>query len=380
MAKTDRDYYELLGIDRDATPSQVKRAFLAKARVMHPDVSSAPDAEERFKEINEAYSVLSDPKRRENYDRFGDPDGPGGFTSMDDFFGGFDMADLMSEFFGASRAGGQGRRQRRGRDMAARLSVSLREAATGTARTIAYDRLSACDDCGGTGSSGGEPPVSCPVCGGTGRQVTWQNTILGRMQTQVPCPQCGGSGTIVEHPCETCDGQGRVPSHEVVEIEVPVGARTGETLRLAGLGEAGWRGSPTGDLVVELLVEDDPRFRRSGDDLVQSLEVDALEAILGCEIEVEGILPEESFVVEVPPSSLEGSGVRVDGRGMPRRSGHGRGDFVGVVSVHAPEGLSDAERDELRRMSIAHGGRVRPAPASSGTGARRAPKHARHSK
>lgn len=360
MSAPDRDYYEVLEVARDASPAEVKRAFLKKARELHPDVSDDPDAEAKFKEVNEAYSVLSDERRRQNYDRFGDADGPGGFGSMDDIFGGFgSMADIFSDFFG----GGQGRRpaRSRGRDMAARIRVTLAEAATGATRTIAYDRLGTCDDCHGTGSADGEEPVPCPVCGGSGMRTVVQQTILGRMQTSVPCDACQGTGSIVEHPCPTCDGQGRVPTHEVVEVNVPVGVRNGETQRMAGLGEAGWRGDAAGDLVVEFAVAADPRFVRQGDDLGAALTLDALEALCGCNVEVEGILEDERFFVEVPAGSLEGDQIRVESRGMPRRGSGGRGDFVGVVNVAGSPELSDEERELIASISRAHGGRV---PAS----------------
>ncbi len=352
-----RDYYETLGLERDASAADVKRAFLRKARQLHPDVSDDPDAEAKFKEVNEAYSVLSDPRRRQNYDRFGDADGMGGFGSMDDLFSGFgSMSDLFSDFFGG---GARQRRSGRGRDMAARIAVTLAEAATGTERTIAYDRLGVCDDCGGTGSADGETPHTCPACGGSGMRTIVQQTILGRMQTSAPCDVCHGTGTVVEHPCETCEGQGRVPTHEVVTVDVPVGVRDGETLRMAGLGEAGWRGEVAGDLVVEFAVAEDPRFVRRGDDLAARIDVDALEAILGCTVEVEGILEGESFLADVEAGSLEGARLRVEGRGMPRRGG-GRGDFYGIVEVHPVADLTSEERETLSRVSRSHGGRIAP--------------------
>ncbi len=360
MSAPERDYYEVLGVARDASASDVKHAFLGKARELHPDVSNDPDAEAKFKEVNEAYSVLSDPRRRQNYDRYGDADGPSGFGSMDDIFGGFgSMADIFSDFFG----GGQGRRpaRSRGRDMTARIRVSLAEAATGATRTIAYDRLGVCDDCHGTGSADGSEPEPCPVCGGTGMRTVVQSTILGRMQTSVPCDECHGTGFVVEDPCPTCDGQGRVPTHEVVEVVVPVGVRNGETQRMEGLGEAGWRGERAGDLVVEFEVLGDPRFVRRNDDLAAELAIDALEALCGCNVEVEGILEDERFFVEVPAGSLEGDQIRVESRGMPRRGSGGRGDFIGVVSVSAPPELSDDELETIASISRAHGGRV---PAS----------------
>ena len=269
----------MLGVGRDADAKTIKRAFLKKARTLHPDVSDEPDAEERFKEVNEAYSVLSDDTKRANYDRYGDPNGPAGFGGMggmDDFFGGgFDMADLFSDFFGG-RASGAGRVRTRGRDMSVTLTISLEQAASGFERTITYDRLAPCEDCGGTGSADGEPPVTCPECGGTGYVVGWQHTILGRMQTQTTCPECHGTGQVIEHPCETCDGQGRTPSREKVKIAIPAGVDTGAQLVVEGAGEAGIRGDAAGDLVVRIDVAQSDRFVRQGDDLFRPLSIDAV--------------------------------------------------------------------------------------------------------
>ena len=296
-----KDYYEVLGVPRDADAKTIKRAFLKKARVLHPDVSDDPNAEEKFKEVNQAYSVLSDERKRANYDRYGDENGPAGFGSdyvdMSDIFNGsgFGINDIFDSFFGGGASGGSARAARtRGRDMGIRLTVTLAEAASGVTKTLAYDRLAPCDDCGGTGVAEGGHERTCDRCHGTGRVIEVQRTIFGQMQTQTTCPVCHGSGKVVDKPCETCEGQGRTPSRETVEVKVPAGVHSGQTIRIAGKGEAGVRGDASGDLVVSIEVAQDERFERQGDDLYTTVRVDALEAIVGTTVTVDGIMKDEA--------------------------------------------------------------------------------------
>ena len=350
----NRDYYEVLGVDRDADARTIKRAFLKKAREVHPDVSDAPDAEERFKEVNEAYSVLSDEQRRANYDRYGDPEGPAGFgggsyVDMSDIFGGFGMGDIFSSFFGGNAAGGGGRAARtRGRDMGITLRITLAEAAAGCIKTIAYDRLAPCDDCGGTGFAEGGSVHTCERCHGRGSVVTVQRTILGSMQTQTTCPDCNGTGEVVDHPCETCNGQGRTPSRERVEVEIPAGVRSGMTITVPEKGEAGLRGDACGNLVVTIAVEQDERFQRQGDDLVCRLDVDALDAILGTTLEMPGILADEVVTVEVPAGCQHAQPITVPGMGMPSPYGTRRGDLIAVVGITVPTDLPEEDLELLR--------------------------------
>ena len=359
MAEAKRDYYEVLGVDRDADAKTIKRAFLKKARVMHPDVSDDPDAEAQFKEINEAYTVLSDDAKRANYDRYGDPNGPGGFggAGMDDFFGGFDMSDLFSEFFGGGR--GASRPRTRGRDMTISMRISLQEAATGVERTITYDRLAPCEDCGGTGSADGSEPETCPDCGGSGVVTSWQHTILGRMQTQTACPTCHGTGQVVGTPCETCDGQGRAPSREKVTVQIPAGVRSGQSLVIQGAGEAGVRGEAAGDLVVTVEVEQSDQFVRQGDDLACAIDVDAFEAMLGAAVDVPGVMPDETVTVEVPAGTQPQAQIVVPGKGMPRLGSPGRrGRLVCVVNLVVPRDLSDEQQAALTALARERGCRV----------------------
>ena len=331
--ESKRDYYEVLGVPRDADAKTIKRAFLKKARVLHPDVSDDPNAEEKFKEVNQAYSVLSDERKRANYDRYGDENGPAGFGSdyvdMSDIFNGsgFGINDIFDSFFGGGATGGAGARgaRTRGRDMGIRLTVTLAEAASGVTKTLAYDRLAPCDDCGGTGVAEGGHERTCDRCHGTGRVIEVQRTIFGQMQTQTTCPVCHGSGKVVDKPCETCGGQGRTPSRETVEVKVPAGVHSGQTIRVAGKGEAGVRGDASGDLVVSIEIAQDERFERQGDDLYTTVRVDALQAILGTTVTVDGI--------------MKGERVKVERRGMPRQGMISRGSLIAVVQVVVPTDL-----------------------------------------
>ena len=342
-----RDYYEVLEVPRDADAKTIKRAFLKKARKLHPDVNDAPDAEERFKEVNEAYSVLSDDQKRANYDRYGDPNGPAGFGSdyvdVSDIFGGggFGFGDIFDSFFGGMGGRGAAQAQRtRGRDMGIRLTVSLEEAAAGCTKTVAYTRLAPCEDCGGSGASEGGHLHTCDRCHGTGRVVEVQRTIFGQMQTQTTCPECHGQGKVIDHPCETCEGQGRTPSREKVEVRVPAGVHSGQTITVEGKGEAGLRGDACGNLVVSVEVSESDRFERQGDDLYCTVRVDSLQAIVGTTVTIDGIMEGERVTVEVPAGCQFGQRLTVEGRGMPRVGMVARGRLVAVVQVETPQDLS----------------------------------------
>lgn len=355
-----RDYYEVLGVERDADARTIKRAFLKKAREVHPDVSDDPDAEMKFKEVNEAYSVLSDEQKRANYDRFGTADGMGGsgYVDFSDIFGGMGMDDIFSSFFGGGAAGGHaGRQQRRqGRDMAISLSVTLEEAAQGCTKTISYDRLAPCEDCHGTGLAEGAKEEPCKRCHGTGYVTQVQRSIFGQVQSSAPCPDCHGEGTVIDHPCDMCDGQGRTPTHEKLDIKVPAGISSGRQLRVSGYGEAGYRGAPAGDLIVSVEVERHDRFERHGDDLYLDLSVSMVQAALGCTVEVDGIMPDERVSMHVPAGSQPGALVTVEGRGMPRIGGGGaRGRLVARVNVVVPTELSTEARQALERYEEAVG-------------------------
>lgn len=342
-----RDYYEVLGVERDADARTIKRAFLKLARKLHPDVNQEPDAEEKFKEVNEAYSVLSDDQKRANYDRYGDPNGPGGFGSdyvdVSDIFGGggFGFGDIFDSFFGGrGGAAGGAQARTRGRDMGIHLQVTLEEAAAGCTKTLSYERLAPCDDCNGTGAAEGGHTTTCSRCHGSGRVVEVQRTIFGQMQTQATCPDCGGTGQVIDHPCETCEGQGRTPSREKVEVKIPAGIHSGQVVTVPGKGEAGLRGDACGDLVVNVEIKPSERFERQGDDLYCTVKVDSLQAIVGTTVVLDGIMEGEHVTVEVPAGCQFGQQIVVERRGMPRMGMIARGNLVAVVQVETPSDLT----------------------------------------
>lgn len=351
--ESTRDYYEVLGVDKDADARTIKRAFLKKARKLHPDVNKAPEAEQQFKEVNEAYSVLSDERKRANYDRYGNPEGPGGFggdyVDMSDIFGG-GFSDIFDSFFGGGRSSSGAQQRTRGRDMGISMRISLEEAAAGCRKTISYDRLAPCDDCNGSGAAEGGRVVSCSRCGGSGVVVEVQRTIFGQMQSQSVCPNCGGMGKMVDKPCETCGGQGRAPERETVEVEIPAGIHSGQSVRIEGKGEAGIRGDRAGDLVARIDILPHARYERQGDDLFCRVEIDAFDAMLGTVVSVEGIMEGETVEVKIPAGCQHDQQVSVEGMGMPRMGTKARGSVIAVVGVRIPDDLSDAERAALGKL------------------------------
>lgn len=354
------DLYAVLGVDRSATDDDIKRAFRKKARELHPDVSKEPDAEDRFKELNEAYDVLSDPRKRAQYDRFGSvggasqPGGGTGFVDLEDLFGGgFGMGDLFSTFFGGAAGGAQRPMQRReGRDMGVGMRITLEQAATGMRKEIVYDRLAPCEECEGTGMGPGGNEVDCPDCHGSGRVVSVQHTILGNMQSQSACQRCNGSGRIITNPCPECNGQGRVPDRQRVPIDVPEGIHDGQKIRIDGYGEAGVRNARGGALVVTITVDEHEFFERQGDDLHCSAKISMVQAALGAEIEIDGILEDERVKVVVPQGCQYGQTVRVKGHGMPRfNNPEQRGDMLVHMEVRVPQRLSKKEREILEGLA-----------------------------
>ena len=359
-AKT-KDYYSLLEVERTASADEIKKAFRRKARELHPDVNKKDDAEDRFKEINEAYDVLSDPAKRDQYDRYGvtggrAPGGGNGYSDMGDLFGGnaggFTMEDLFSTFFGG---GGGGRTTVRleGRDMAMSVVITLEEAATGVEKEIVIDRLAPCEVCGGSGAAEGSNVITCPDCNGAGQRVTMRRTFLGNMQTAVPCERCDATGQVVETPCEECQGTGREPDRQHVTVSIPVGIQDGQQIRLRGLGEAGIRGAASGDLIVAVRIKADDYLHREGDDLHCRASVTIAQAALGVTLDLHGILEENE--VEIPAGTQHGDTVRVRHRGMPRRGNTSRGDLIVHVNVDVPRKLTKRQRELLEELALEFG-------------------------
>ena len=230
------------------------------------------------------------------------------------------------------------------------LQISLEEAASGCVKTVSYDRLAPCDDCNGTGVADGGHETTCTRCGGTGRIIEVQRTIFGQMQSQTTCPECDGVGKVVDNPCETCGGQGRAPERERVEVEIPAGIHSGQTVRLEGKGEAGIRGDASGDLVARVDIVQHQRYERQGDDLFCTVQIDAFEAMLGTTVKIEGIMADEQVDIPIPTGCQYGQQVRVEGKGMPRLGTSARGSVIAVVDVRIPDDLSKAEVMRLTEM------------------------------
>lgn len=350
-----RDYYEILGVSRDASADEIKKAFRARAREVHPDTSEHEDAEELFKELNEAYEVLSDAEKRSNYDQYGTatPGGgfPGGYGYGDPFSG--NVSDLFSVFFDGVMGGG-GRQVVRpeGRDMSAQVVITLEEAAAGTSKEVAYNRVVPCEACEGSGAAEGGSAKTCPDCAGAGQVTSSRRTFLGTFQSVAPCARCQATGTVVEPACTTCGGHGRVHGRESLTIEIPAGIHDGQSLTVHEKGEAGLRGAAAGDLVVTVRIRPHEFLHRQGDDLHARAEVPMTVAALGGDIEVPGLTG--PLTVKIPAGSQTGDTATTRGAGMTRMRG-GTGDFVVHINVVVPKKLNKEQRKLLEELATSFG-------------------------
>jgi len=345
------DYYNVLGVGRDATAEEIKKAFRRKARETHPDVSDGENAEEQFKQLNEAYEVLSDPERRSTYDRFGTADPrAGGFNGGADFGDFFGIDDIFSAFFGGAQQTARVRLE--GRDMRAQMVITLEEAASGVERDINVTRIGPCEMCDATGAAEGGSVTTCPTCHGTGQQRTARRTILGTMESMSPCQRCGATGSVVEPPCPTCHGDGRARTSESVTVPVPAGIADGATLRVPGKGEAGVRGARAGDLLVTVRVAAHEYLHREGDDLHAMASINIAQASLGDTIRVPALFGEED--VSFAAGVQSGETVRLRGKGMPRIRG-GEGDLIVHLRVDTPKKLNKKQRELLRQLGESFG-------------------------
>jgi molecular chaperone DnaJ len=346
-----RDPYDVLGVGRDADERQIKRAFRALARELHPDVNSHdPEAEEKFKEAAEAYEILSDGERRATYDRFGfEGLDSRGFASSAQGFGSF--ADIFDAFFGGDPFGaafGRGPGRVQGGDVAVAVEVSLEEAARGTTVDIAYDLVDTCERCGGSRAEPGTAVETCSRCGGAGRVRAVTRTAFGQLVREQACDVCGGEGRVPEEPCRECGGRGRRAVRRTLEVDVPAGIADEQRIRLAGRGHAGERGGPPGDLYVLVRVTEDERFVRDGNDLVTVVDVPAPAAALGATVSVPTLDGEEQL--EVAPGTQPGTVVTLRGRGMPAIGRGRRGDQRVVLNVMIPRNLSGRQRELLEEL------------------------------
>jgi molecular chaperone DnaJ len=345
MATTERDYYELLGVPRDASEGEIKKAFRRLARELHPDVSEAPDAEERFKEVVEAYEVLSKSETRELYDRYGHAGLRGGGFQPGTFdFG--SLSDLFSAFFGDDLLGG-GRRTR-GADLSALVEIELLEAATGTTRDVPFEIAVTCTRCGGGGAEPGTNVVTCDTCAGVGRVQHVSRSVFGEFVRTAACPTCGGSGRRIETPCTQCEGLGRVLEERKLEVKIPAGIHDGQRIRLSGEGHAGVLGARAGDVYVQVHVKRDPRFVREGDDIFSTVDLTMTQAALGATVTIPTL--EGEHELEFAPGTQPGQIVVLRGRGMPVLQGFGRGDQRVLVNVLVPRHLTDEQRRLLEQF------------------------------
>ena len=345
---TERDLYTVLGVERGASDAEIKRAFRKLAQQWHPDVNKEPEAQARFKEINEAYQVLSDPQRRQTYDTFGraglGQDG-GGFEGG---FGGF--GDIFDAFFGGAAAGARRGRPQAGSDLRYDIRISFEEAIRGAEKEIEFPVLGRCETCSGSGAKPGTSSSTCPQCNGRGEVRAVRQTMLGQMVNVSTCPRCRGDGRIVDTPCETCKGDGRVERNRTLRVSIPPGIDEGHQIRLSNQGEVGPRSGPAGSLYVVVHVTPHPELRREGTELVYEADVSIAQAALGTRLSVPTVDGEEE--VEVKPGTQPGTEIRLRGKGVPhlRRSGS-RGDLHVFVNVAVPTKLSRRQRELLEELA-----------------------------
>lgn len=359
-----RDYYEVLGVNKGASDDEIKKAYRKMAKEYHPDLHPGDTvAEAKFKEVGEAYEVLSDPQKKSRYDQFGhagvDPNfgagGGGGWGGVDVDFG--DIGDIFSSIFGGGFGGGTRRQNpnapRRGNDAVTSVFISFEEAAKGCKKKVSVDRITSCTDCGGSGAKRGTSPTTCPVCGGSGMVNHQQRTPFGVMQTQSPCTRCQGRGRIIENPCPTCGGQGRVRRATEVGINIPAGIDDGQVITIPGHGNAGQNGGPAGDLQVQVSVRPHPLFERDGYNIWYELPITYAQAALGAEVEIPTLDGKIPFTIK--DGTQPGDVLKVRGKGIPYVNGRGTGDLLLKIVVEVPKNLNKEQKKILQEFEAATG-------------------------
>ena len=354
-----RDYYEVLGVQRNANADEIKKAYRKAAIKYHPDKNPGDkEAEEKFKEAAEAYDVLSNPDKRARYDQFGHAGmgGAAGGGLGGGFGGGFSMEDIFSQFgdifgghFGGFSSRGGGRRVNRGSDIRVKVKLTLAEIANGTTKKLKINKTIACDKCGGTGAKDSSSYTTCSTCNGSGVVTRVENTFFGRMQTQGVCPTCGGEGKIITAKCDKCSGEGVVRGDEVVEIKIPAGVGEGMAVTVSGKGNAARHGGVNGDLLVMIEEERNPELVRDGNDLIHNLNLTVTTCILGGEVEVPTI--DGRAKIKIAPGTHAGKVLRLRGKGLPDVNGYGRGDILIVVDITIPDSLTSEERQLVQKLS-----------------------------
>ncbi|REE99296.1 molecular chaperone DnaJ [Thermomonospora umbrina] len=350
-----RDYYAILGVRRDASPDEIKKAYRRLARELHPDVNPDPETQDRFKEITQAYEVLSDPKKREMFDLGADPFAPGGGAGAGAGFGGagFPFSDIMDAFFGTAASRGPRTRARRGRNATLRVELDLSETAFGTTRELAIDTAVVCTACTGAGTAPGTHPETCETCHGRGEVQQVTRSFLGQVMTARPCAACGGFGSVIRHPCAECSGDGRVRTRRTIKVRIPAGVESGTHIQLAGEGEVGPGGGPAGDLFLEIVERPHAIFEREGDDLHCTVQIPMTAAALGTQVIIETLDgPEE---VDIRPGTQSGQVIPMYGRGVRHLNESGRGDLMIHVNVETPTKLDEEQEELLRTLSKLRG-------------------------
>ena len=355
---TQRDYYEILGVARNASAEELKSAFRTLARKYHPDVNKDADAEEKFKEINEAYAVLSDADKRRAYDQFGHAgvNGAGGVPDWSNM----DFADIIGDLFGFGFSGSRGRQNapRRGADLSYTATLTFEEAIFGVDKQIEITRDEVCGHCKGSGAEPGSTPVKCSNCGGRGEVRQVRQTFLGSMVQVTTCPNCGGRGEIISHPCQTCKGRGLERKTVKKTVPIPGGVDSGTQIRLAGEGQPGVNGGPTGNLYMEIRVKDHQFFKRKGNDIVLNLNINIAQAVLGAELEVPTV--DGNAKLSIPAGTQPGKIFTMRGKGSPILRSSGRGDQLVVVNVEVPKSLSPEQRKLFEQLAATLGTEVKP--------------------
>jgi len=352
-----RDYYEVLGVSRDASADEIKKAYRKLSKELHPDKhKDEEDAEKRFKEVNEAYEALKDPEKKKRYDQFGAARVEGasqGFSGFDfsGFGGGGGLNDIFESFFGGGAA--RGPRSERGRDREVRLRITFAEAVSGVRKTMMLEKFAACFECSGSGVAKGSKKVTCSECGGTGQVTRTAQSFFGMIQQSVLCGKCRGSGSVPEEVCKACSGEGRVQKREEVTVNIPSGIHDGQTLRLSGQGDEGRQDAPAGDLYVLIAVAGDPRFHREGDDIHAKVTISVLDAILGTEVSVP--TAHGNIELKIPPGTQPQQVMRLRGKGMPVLGTSRHGNHYVTVRVEVPKKLGKKEKKLLEEWRKVEG-------------------------
>ena len=357
-----RDYYEVLGVDKSASADDIKKAYRKKAKEFHPDLHPGDkECEQKFKEVNEAYEVLSDADKRAKYDQYGFAAfDPSSFQSSAEGFGGF--ADILNDLFGGGFGGGFGgfgggfggaqrspNAPMRGENVRTEVQISFEEACFGVSRELDVMKVETCDKCKGTGCAEGTTPEVCPDCKGRGTVTRTARTPFGMMQTQEPCSRCGGTGKIIHQPCPTCKGKGKVRRSRRIKVDIPAGIDDGQTISLRGLGNAGRNGGPAGDLLVTVSVRRHPQFEREDTSILYELPVSIVQASLGAEVEVPTIDGKVKYTI--PEGTQSGTTFRLKGKGIPGLNGRGRGDQYVTVYIETPRNLNREQKEALKKFS-----------------------------